>query len=319
VALAAALACVPPAGVRANDTIGHLAAGGIVWAHSDDIEMRAEDLYISTEEIRVQYRFFNHADHEVTELVAFPLPDTEAIWLEYNNNIPVQDPGNFLGFETKVDGQPVAMQLEQRALALGIDRTDLLLRLDVPLAPFLESTAKALKALPEDTIRELVRLGLANNPEMGVYPSWILRTTYYWEQTFPAGKELIVEHRYRPSVGSTTGLVVGDVDMPDPEKMADYRRRYCMDDRFIAAIRKLRARGRYLTEQRLEYVLVTGANWAGPIGDFRLVVDKGSPDNLASFCGKGAKKIAPTRFEIREADYWPNRNLEVLIVVPRTD
>ena len=35
-----------------------------------------------------------------------------------------------------------------------------------------------------------------------------------------------------------------------------------------------------------------------PIGRFRLVVDKGAPGNLVSFCGEGVRKISPTRFEM---------------------
>ena len=34
--------------------------------------------------------------------------------------------------------------------------------------------------------------------------------------------------------------------------------------------------------QHIEYILETGANWAGPIGDFHLVVDKGNARNLVT-------------------------------------
>ncbi|MEA2927686.1 MAG: hypothetical protein QOG38_114, partial [Hyphomicrobiales bacterium] len=70
-----------------------------------------------------------------------------------------------------------------------------------------------------------------------------------------------------------------------------------------------------LSEKRLEYILVTGGNWAGPIKDFRLVIDKGAEGNLISACGK-FKKISATQFELRQADYFPERNLEVLILEP---
>ena len=50
-----------------------------------------------------------------------------------------------------------------------------------------------------------------------------------------------------------------------------------------------------LMEQRLDYVLTTGGNWAlGTIGDFKLTIDKGDPENLVSFCGENVKKTGPT-------------------------
>jgi hypothetical protein len=68
-------------------------------------------------------------------------------------------------------------------------------------------------------------------------------------------------------------------------------------------------------------VLTTGANWAGPIGDFRLMVDKGESDSLVSFCADGVKKTGPTTFEVRHANFTPTRDLEILILYrpPKAD
>ncbi len=41
----------------ANDSSAELATGGLVFVRNDDVEMRSEDLFISTREIRVRYRF----------------------------------------------------------------------------------------------------------------------------------------------------------------------------------------------------------------------------------------------------------------------
>jgi hypothetical protein len=68
------------------------------------------------------------------------------------------------------------------------------------------------------------------------------------------------------------------------------------------------------SEERIEYVLRTGANWAGPIGSFRLVVDKGDADSLISFCGEGVKRLSPTQFEMRATDFVPRRDLSILIL-----
>jgi hypothetical protein len=45
-----------------------------------------------------------------------------------------------------------------------------------------------------------------------------------------------------------------------------------------------------------------------------LVVDKGEPDNLVSFCGEGVTKIGPTTFEMVKTDFWPDRDLDILIL-----
>jgi len=311
--------------VLANDSIGHLSAGGIVLGRSDDIEMRAEDLYVSTQEVRVHYRFFNASDKDIATLVAFPMPDVAAPNDADNRAIPVEDPVNFMAFKTQVEGKPVDMQVEQRAIALGIDRTDLLKSLNVPLAPFLDAATKAARALPAERQAELVRYGVlrVETYDIGqgmkdyVHPNWTLRTTYYWNQVFPAKKELAIEHQYQPSVGASVGTMVGSAT-PDASTMEDYRKRYCIDREFVSGAeraRKASRDGAPLSEKRIEYVLVTGARWAGPIKDFRLVIDKGAPGNLISACGK-FKKISATQFELHQSDYFPDRNLEVLILEP---
>ena len=72
-----------------------------------------------------------------------------------------------------------------------------------------------------------------------------------------------------------------------------------------------------LMEQRIEYVLTTGGNWAlGTIGDFKLTIDKGDPDNVVSFCGENVRKTGPTTFEMTAKDFYPERDIDILILHP---
>ena len=71
---------------------------------------------------------------------------------------------------------------------------------------------------------------------------------------------------------------------------------------------------RELRERRISYVSATGANWLGPVKDFRLVVDKGRPERLVSFCLDNVKKISPTTFEVRMKDFTPERDLKILLI-----
>ncbi|MEZ5786932.1 MAG: DUF4424 domain-containing protein [Xanthobacteraceae bacterium] len=320
------LAVVSFGGARANDSTAELATGGLVFVKNDAIEMRAEDLFISTAEIRVTYRFFNRTDRDVTVHVAFPLPAIKVEGMDDNISVPTEDPVNIFGFTTLVNGKPVRTQVEQRVTAHGIDRTRMLRDLGVPLAPHLAATNAALDKLPRDKWNALVKAGLAaieeydagKGMEQHLAARWTLHTTFYWEQTFPANAETVIAHRYQPSVGGTVQTAVG-ASLPETEDLiADYKRKYCMDAAFLAAVKRApRAADNNFppfSEERIDYILSTGANWSGPIGDFRLVVDKGAPDNLVSFCGEGVKKIGPTQFEMRKTDFTPQGNFSVLIL-----
>ena len=99
-----------------------------------------------------------------------------------------------------------------------------------------------------------------------------------------------------PAAASTPRSALPDF-RATPEGRAMIRD-YCVDPAFLAGLDRLRRRGAATPEQRIGYILTTGGNWRSPIGDFRLVVDKGAPANLVSFCGEGVRKISPTRFEM---------------------
>lgn len=323
----AVLAALTASPALANDSTAELATGGLIFVHNDNVEMRAENLFISAKVVRVRYRFFNKAAHDVTVLVAFPLPVVRMSSPDDNIALPTRNPVNIFDFTTRVDGKIVKTKVEQRATALGIDRTRLLQNLGIPLAPQLQSTYRALDRLPRDKWNILVRLGLAQIVEYDVgkgmrkhlEPRWGLHTTFYWEQTFPAGRETIIEHEYKPSVGDSVQTSLGAPYAKKERWYADYLRKYCIDNDFLATIEGLRKInksefGPPYSEQRIDYILKTGANWSGPIKHFHLVVDKGDPTSLVSFCGDGVKKISPTRFEMNKTNFVPTGNLAVLIL-----
>jgi hypothetical protein len=321
--LAASLAATAP--TLANDSTAELATGGLVFVRNDNVEMRSEELSISAKEVSVRYRFFNKSGSNVTVLVAFPMPEIRVDGPDANMSLPTEDPVNLLGFATAVNGKPVKTEVEQRVFAAGIDRTDLLRSLNIPLAPHLQSTGRALDKLFPDRWEELIRLGIAEVEEFDagkgmekhLAPRWSLRTTFYWQQTFPAKAETVVEHRYRPSVGGSVQTFLADPANAREEGFEEFRRKYCIDKTFYAGVQKVRGKskqGAPFSEERIEYILKTGANWAGPIGDFRLVIDKGDADSLVSFCGDDVKRISPTQFEMRKTDFFPERDLSILIL-----
>jgi hypothetical protein len=210
----------------------------------------------------------------------------------------------------------------------GVDRTAYLKSLGAPLAPHLRSTDAALDRLPQAAKDELVRLGLAVVDEYddghGMLKhweaTWTLKTTYYWRQTFPAGREIAVVHNYKPSVGESAGTGWGTPDFAKDAGYGARRAHYCVDDAFVAAARKTLKPNDVeppLYEERIEYILSSGANWKAPIGDFRMVVDKGDAANIVSFCAEGVRKISPTQFEVRHTNFTPTGDVSILILLPR--
>ena len=325
-AAALALAIAAPAG--ANDSSAELAAGGLVLTHNAAIEMKAEDLYISAKQVRVHYRFANTSAHDVTVTVAFPMPDITTEGYDDVLAIPTQNPTNFLDFHTTVDGKPVTAQLERKAIKNGTDYSALLRGLGVPLAPHLAFTNQVLDKLPQARKDQLVKLGLAvvdeyDNTGKGMVKhldaTWTLKTTFFWSQTFPAGREVVVEHRYKPAVGESAGTEWGSTFWPKDPGYAKARAHYCVDDDFVRTIEHARGGkdvGAPFNEERIEYILTTGGNWKSPIGDFHMTIDKGEPANLVSFCGEGVVKTGPTTFEVHHANYMPTREVSVLILKP---
>jgi hypothetical protein len=327
--LGALAGMVIPGGAVANDSTAELGTGGLILSRTDIIEMKSEKLFISAERVTVDYVFVSRSDKDIETIVAFPMPDIE------NNEfgmtaIPDNTMDNFLAFQTVVDGRPVKPELEHKAIAVGIDISDELAAQGVPLFPFGEATYEAVADLPKDVLSDWQTRGIVSLNEYDdgtgwkteTTPFWRLRSTYWWRMTFPAGKEVKVSHRYLPSVGGSAGLSFflggefqGSYD--------SYKSKYCMDSDFERAIEKIARKSPDgyppLTETRLSYILTTGGNWAlGTIGDFTLTIDKGKPENIVSFCGlgTGVKKTGPTTFEMKAKDYYPERNVDVLILQP---
>lgn len=313
--------------VLANDTSAVLTTGGLEFISSQDIVMEREDLFISQDEIRVVYQFRNSGETDQDILVAFPMPD-----IVPNFFSPVAFPNgpddNLFEFKTTFNGVPVEAVLHEYAFAFGVDRTKTIKQLGLPLVPITEQASEATDALDVETRERLLHLGLLTPDEYDAgqgwekhyYPAWTYKATYTWEGHFPAGETVTVEHRYKPSVGGTVGVTFLSEPFEGYDPASEYRTKYCTDDGFVAAVRKTLPNpdepwGAPFYEHWISYILTTGGNWSGgSIGTFRLVIDKGSTDNLVSFCGDGIKKTGPTTFETVKTDFWPNKELDILIL-----
>lgn len=311
--------------VLANDSMAELKTGGLVYVRTDAVAMEREDLFVSMDEIRVDYVFRNRTAEPVASLVAFPMPEITGSPYE-ELALPRETEDNFLGFAVEVNGQPVAVQLEQRAVAFGVDVTEELRRAGVPLVPSWAATHEALAGLDGATIADWTERGIVANDayyegdKLVDHPAatWTLRSSYWWHMVFPPDQEVRVSHSYRPSVGGTVGVSFLYDNVRTPA-FDEYEKSYCIDKSFEAAVKKRLAQSNSdmpaFTESWISYVLSTGRNWYGPIGRFQLTIDKGATANLVSFCATGVKKIAPTQFQVVYEDYVPDKDLQVLFLV----
>jgi Domain of unknown function (DUF4424) len=315
---------------RADDSTATLKAGGLALEKTDKIALVSEELYLSPTAVKVSYRFRNLTDADYETIVAFPMPDVTG---SVDMTVAMPEPGhdNFLGFATRVDGKPVDSQVEQRAFLTAegkpqVEITERLKGLGVPLVPTMEAAGAALAALNEAQRKALADAEIVYPLDVDVgkgahvdwVPLWTLRSKFWRKQIFPAGRDLLVEQTYTPGTGSQSTLSFGAPDL-SAAQVSHYRETYCTDAAFTSAVQSLYRKANAPNakigtfEEYLSYVITSGANWAGPIGTFHLVVDKGDT-TLVSFCGDGVRKIGPTTFELVAKDYIPRRDIDVLFI-----
>jgi hypothetical protein len=325
----AAVVCLGAASspVLANDTSAELAIGGLTFTKNADISMESEELRIGLDAVTVRYVFLNRSTKPVTLTVAFPLPDLSLADAS-NAAVPVGNPLNFVGFSTRIDGKPVSFVTNQQAFVNNKNVTAALTEMGIPVFPVGAEQLK-INDLSQDVRTRAVAQGLlvesgTNDKGMPLYDAtWTLKTSILRQQSFPPGKPVVVEHRYRTSVGMSFDTILrqGLRQHKNLEsEVQRYKSKYCVDDNFLKLVDNLKAADKpgkpRMIERRISYVLATGANWAGPIKDFHLIVDKGRADRIASFCGQDIKETSATQLEMRAADFTPKQDLEILILGP---
>ena len=139
------------------------------------------------------------------------------------------------------------------------------------------------------------------------------RTTHFWEQTFPAHKETIIEHQYKPIFGSN----VIEQMVKNPSKDAsfagtirsyytDFSKEFCLS----AQQRKLMEKERYVFNV-LNYILTTANTWDGPIGTFKLTIKKNTRKFLFLCTKLDLKKTSNGDFQTTVKDYKPAADLSI--------
>lgn len=314
----AGLLLAAPLPAVANDSQAEFGLGGLTLTRSESIRMASEELRVSANRIEVDYVFLNGSNRDIETVVAFPLPDFENV--EGSPEAMIPDYRNELDFRTTIDGRPAPLTLVETATFRGRDVTGHLKALGLPIMPVYQPLQDAVARLDDKGRADLLASGLVTDVGGDTSHDWVgmwkVSTSVTRTQVFPAGRPVQVSHSYKPFIGGSVGGRFGKQHRRD-DFFLEAKQKYCIDDDFLRGMdRRAKAalNGADYSEKWISYVLVSGANWAGPIGRFRLVVDKGAAGNLVSFCETGVKKIDDRRFEVVRDNFLPTRNLDVLIV-----
>ncbi|MCJ8160110.1 DUF4424 family protein [Acinetobacter zhairhuonensis] len=299
---------------HANDSTGFVGTGGVEYVHNPNISMQSEDLFISKKQIRVDYKFKNLTARDITETILFPLPRVGSS----RESDFADTEGLIQSFQVRQNGQLLKPAAHVRAFLPDPDAAS-----DATAEYPVIDVTTALKAcglsdqelmLPwtqnQDIHKISAKMMQCNNPKVqtllrsydrGAEIYWEAQVVYSWQQTFNANTITHIQHQYRPLIGGSVALYP-----------AEDEKTYCMDPSFKAGLRK--AQAQHAPYSALSYILTTGANWAKPIADFKLTVERDAGE-LVSFCWDGkVQKISPTRFQMLKKNFLPKQDLNIIFV-----
>lgn len=308
----------------ANDSIFAFGAGGIEFKKTDDISMEKEVLTISDHKVRVEYVFLNTTTHPVKEKIVFPMPP---LVLGCDRLIRSYD-GNLQDFKLWVNDQRVETSRTLRAvLPSGEDVTNRLRKLGLSDNSIVnyngyspcEADWEPLDKDAEIVLKKLIQNGLVVG-DKSPRPLWLASYVEYWNQEFPPKSIIKVVHEYVPLIGTDSGNIdfkEAGFGIKTTKELAArfYNYNLCITDGTLKAAMKTQQGSGGLRHNIVEYILATGANWAGPIKDFTLNLKKQKEDDVVSLCFDGHfKKTNPLTLTSHLKNFVPKKDLQILFL-----
>ena len=292
----------------ANDSTGYVGTGGIQYLKNAQIAMQSEDLFISKKLIKVDYVYKNLSKHDITETVLFPLPRIDNFFeADFAHTEAL-----LKSFKIIVDGQNIKPTMHVRTFIQKDDKSPMIdsteafqqcgfSQVDM-LNPWVrnkdddEYYQEKLRQCKQPQVQKI----LANFKKDDEIP-WSSQVIYSLKQTFKANALTKIQHQYQPLVGGSVALY------PD-----EYNQNFCMDAQFKQGLKKAKAENSPFNA--LSYILITGANWAKPIENFKLTIER-DKNELVSFCWNGkVEKINPTQFQMTKRNFVPKQDLDIIFV-----
>lgn len=318
VALACGLLLSEPSRSLANDTMAAFGAGGLQFQKTDELQMTSEELYLSPKEVRVTYIFRNLTNHDVKGTVAFPMPEISVAEMSESPHKFHKSylDGDIFDFRIEAGGHLIKPEANIYAFvkdSQGRERdvTPVLRKYRLPVV----DPEASYGSLDADAIKTLIAAGVLMDDDER-HPLWSVRTTFHWDQVFPARQSIMITHRYRPVIGSDH--LPGDIS---DKESRDYLAPWCLDNGFVSSVKALPADNNgNLLLAKLDYILKTGANWAGPVGHFKLEIDKAGAD-LVSLCPIPGLKLQRRgqSFVAEARQFTPTTDIKLLFVYRACD
>lgn len=292
ISLAVALAVTPTLAADEGRGIGY-AATGPVFDLPADMSVERLDVHVAFYSVRLAY-VFKSRRHQTVHF-SFAMPDMP---VDAGEDIAALDknseaaglaadtqPANYLKLSVRVNGKPVALGGHGRALLNGKDVTRQLRDAGVPLLSGPDGSAW--RHLTPEVRTKLEASGLINVDAA----AWTYQADFEWDQPFEPG-ETRVEVSYATLAKYWSDITVDR--FPEIAPGGSATRVYCIDD----APRRAFFRKPFSYDiYTVTHLAAPAGHWRGPVGRYRLVIDKGAATNLVAFCPLAARKISPTTFE----------------------
>jgi hypothetical protein len=304
------LALAAPAPALAADEgrgIGY-AATGPVFNLPADMSVERLEVHVSLYSVRLAY-VFKSRGHQTVHF-SFALPDMpvdaseDIAALDRNSEaaglVADTQPANYMDLSVRVNGKRLVLGGHGRALLDGKDVTRQLLDAGVPLLSGPDGSTW--QHLAPEVRTKLEASGLINLDAA----AWTYQADFEWDQPFEPG-ETRVEVSYATLADYWSDITVDH--FPEIAPGGPASRAYCIDD----ALRRAFFRKPFSYDiYTVTHLTASADGWRGPVGHYRLVVDKGAAANLVAFCPLAARKISPTTFEWTATNYTQGSEIGVL-------
>jgi hypothetical protein len=299
-----------PAPALANGATASFPAGGVVFHHEKHISIVREDLELALDRVRVHYVFHSSAAHPLRLTIGFPLAKvvlnggTDSL---YGRSASTTNLRNYMAFKVKANGKAVRPKLHEYAWMDGINITQRLKALHVPIFAIGDDSDVfvGLQKLPRSTLDTLMKAKLVEQDSSGFSPLWNYQSVYEWRQSFPPG-ESKVDITYVPLTGDNSAANVTYAGL-----LGKGGAGHCFDDDSMAHLKEGQKEDIFTEPLTLDYILMTARNWNGPIGFFRLTVK--NPDHYPfSFCAPNGLKPTGGSLTWEARDFVPQSNLQLV-------